>query len=71
MSNQNKNYDQLISEIKEDTKKLSSNDISIEDAMQIFEQNIKKIKLAKELLTQYKGQVNKVIEDDELEEFKD
>lgn len=39
--------------------------------MQIFEQNIKKIKLAKELLTQYKGQVNKVIEDDELEEFKD
>ncbi|ABC01095.1 MULTISPECIES: exodeoxyribonuclease VII small subunit [Mycoplasma mycoides group] len=71
MNNENKSYDELISEIKEDTKKLSSNEISVEQAMEIFEQNIKKIKLAKEKLTQYKGQINKVMQDDELEEFKD
>lgn len=66
---QNKTYDQLIAELKEETLKLSSNEISMEEAMKIFEENIKRIQLAKEKLTEYKGTINKVLEDNKIEEF--
>lgn len=57
---ENKTYDQLIIELKEETLKLSSSEISMEEAMKIFEENIKRIQLAKEKLTEYKGTINKV-----------
>ncbi|ASZ09095.1 exodeoxyribonuclease VII small subunit [Mesoplasma chauliocola] len=66
---ENKTYDQLIAELKEETLKLSSSDISMEDAMKIFEENIKRIQLAKEKLTEYKGTISKVLEDNKIEEF--
>lgn len=66
---ENKTYDQLIAELKEETLKLSSNEISMEEAMQIFEDNIKRIQLAKAKLTEYKGTINKVLENNQIEEF--
>ncbi|ATZ18017.1 exodeoxyribonuclease VII small subunit [Mesoplasma melaleucae] len=65
----NKTYDQLIAELKEETLKLSSDEISMEQAMKIFEENIKRIQLAKEKLTEYKGTINKVLEDNKIKEF--
>ncbi|AJM71737.1 MULTISPECIES: exodeoxyribonuclease VII small subunit [Mycoplasma] len=69
MNNEQKSYDELMQEIQEDTKKISSNDISLEEAMKIFEESIQKIKIAKEKLTEYKGKITKVLNDGELEEF--
>ncbi|ATQ35492.1 exodeoxyribonuclease VII small subunit [Mesoplasma entomophilum] len=66
---ENKTYDQLITELKEETLKLSSSEISMEQAMKIFEENIKRIQLAKEKLTEYKGTINKVLEENKIEEF--
>ncbi|WP_026389795.1 exodeoxyribonuclease VII small subunit [[Acholeplasma] multilocale] len=69
MENKDKNYDQLIEEIKRDTMKLSSNEITMEDAMVIFEDNLEKINLAKDRLEEYKGKINKVLADNKIEEF--
>ncbi|AAT75687.1 unknown protein [Mesoplasma florum L1] len=66
---ENKTYDQLIIELKEETLKLSSSEISMEEAMKIFEENIKRIQLAKEKLTEYKGTINKVLAENKIEEF--
>ncbi|AVN63718.1 exodeoxyribonuclease VII small subunit [Mesoplasma florum] len=66
---ENKTYDQLIVELKEETLKLSSSEISMEEAMKIFEENIKRIQLAKEKLTEYKGTINKVLAENKIEEF--
>ncbi|ATZ21567.1 exodeoxyribonuclease VII small subunit [Mesoplasma tabanidae] len=66
---ENKTYDQLITELKEATLKLSSSEISMEEAMKIFEENIRRIQLAKEKLTEYKGTINKVLEENKIEEF--
>ncbi|AVN64390.1 MULTISPECIES: exodeoxyribonuclease VII small subunit [Mesoplasma] len=66
---ENKTYDQLIIELKEETLKLSSSEISMEEAMKIFEENIKRIQLAKEKLIEYKGTINKVLAENKIEEF--
>lgn len=66
---ENKTYDQIIRELKESTLRLSSNEITMQEAMTIFEENIKMIKQAKDLLSKYEGSVNKVLEDNQIEDF--
>ncbi|PPE04564.1 exodeoxyribonuclease VII small subunit [Entomoplasma ellychniae] len=66
---ENKTYDKLIEELKQSTLKLSSNEITMQEAMKIFEDNIAKINQAKEMLTAYEGSVNKVLEDNQIKDF--
>ncbi|WP_031542824.1 exodeoxyribonuclease VII small subunit [Mesoplasma photuris] len=69
MENKDKKYDQLIKEIKEDTNKLSSTEITMEEAMELFENNLEKISLAKTQLEEYKGKIKKVLADNMIENF--
>ncbi|AEM68814.1 exodeoxyribonuclease VII small subunit [Mycoplasma putrefaciens] len=71
MNNQEKTYDQLMQEIQDDSKKISSSETSLEEAMKIFEEGMKKIKLAEEKLKEYKGRIEKVLADGSLEKFED
>lgn len=69
MTNQEKTYDQLINEIKNELNQLNGNDISMEQAVKLFEEGLEKINIAKSKLEEYKGKINKVLADNSIEEF--
>ncbi|ATZ17328.1 exodeoxyribonuclease VII small subunit [Williamsoniiplasma luminosum] len=67
--NTEKTYNQLIEEIKIDLNKLSNSEINMDEAILLFETNLQKINAAKKALEEYKGKVQKVLEDHQIEEF--
>ncbi|ATZ18760.1 exodeoxyribonuclease VII small subunit [Williamsoniiplasma somnilux] len=69
MLNSEKNYDQLIKEIKEELIKLNSENVSMQEAIELFEEGMQKITLAKNQLENYKGKINKILEDNSVQEF--
>lgn len=64
-----KTYDEVVKEIKEDLQKLSNTEIGLQDAINLFENNIKKIKVLKKELEGYQMKVQKVLADNKLEDF--
>ena len=66
-----KKYDEILKEVKADLQKLSNNEVGLNEAVALFETNIEKINLLKADLEQYKIKVQKVLDDNRIENFED
>lgn len=64
-----KTYDEIVNEIKTDLQKMSNDKIGIQESIELFENNLTKIKNLKGQLDDYQLRINKVLEDNKIEDF--
>ncbi|ATZ16336.1 exodeoxyribonuclease VII small subunit [Entomoplasma freundtii] len=64
-----KTYDEIVKEIKDDLQKMSNSDIGLQESIDLFEINLKKINNLKKQLEGYQMKVQKVLADNKLEDF--
>ncbi|AHI52909.1 exodeoxyribonuclease VII small subunit [Spiroplasma culicicola] len=67
---ENKNFTEILDQIKEISKKLNDPSTSIEDSIDLFKNGTAIIKEAKQHLETIEGEVNKVLENNQVEDFK-
>jgi exodeoxyribonuclease VII small subunit len=64
-----KNFDQLMNETNEIINKLNSSSISMDESMKLFQVGIENLREAKKQLAENKATIQKVLEDNKIEEF--
>jgi len=64
-----KNFDQLMNETNEIINKLNSSSVSMDESMKLFQVGIENLREAKKQLAENKATVQKVLEDNKIEEF--
>ncbi|AHI53897.1 hypothetical protein SSABA_v1c04900 [Spiroplasma sabaudiense Ar-1343] len=69
MASNDKNFDELLKEIKENIDKLDSPQIAMDEAVEIFKKSLESITAAKSKLDVIKGEVKKVIADNKIIDF--
>ncbi|ATG97390.1 exodeoxyribonuclease VII small subunit [Mesoplasma lactucae] len=69
MENKDKSFDELMNETNQYINKLNSNDITMDEAMKLFELGVKNLNEAKAKLSENKAKIQKVLEDNKLEDF--
>lgn len=62
-------FDELMKETDQFINKLNTNNISMDEAMKLFEQGVKNLNQAKVKLNENKAKIQKVLEDNKLEDF--
>ncbi|AOG60518.1 exodeoxyribonuclease VII small subunit [Spiroplasma helicoides] len=66
----NKNFTEVLEDIKSISKKLNDSETSMEESIELFKQGSELIKIAKKQLDSLEGEVKKVLDDNNLEDFK-
>jgi exodeoxyribonuclease VII small subunit len=64
-----KNFDQLMNETNEIINKLNSSSVSMDESMKLFQVGIENLREAKKQLAENKATIQKVLEDNKIEEF--
>lgn len=71
MAEKNKTYDLIIKEVKDDLQKMTNPEIGLNEAIQLFEDNLEKLNSLKEELDKYKIKVQKVLANNKIQDFEE
>lgn len=69
MNKTENNYDVTVNEIKSDLQKMANNEFDLQESIDLFEVNLKKINKLKNQLANYQLKVKKVLEENKIEDF--